>query len=111
MKQTSKVYTTRSEKVLDFVIGFIGWFMVNGLMYTLLVQLLGLAEPDTQSSLAVLVLLVLPLVINVAAMIFFGFARRWVALGALAAFGSLLALVVVLGVLAAAFCFNSGSFR
>src|SRR5262245_61978666 len=111
MNQTGKVYTTRNEKVVDFVIGFIGWFLANGLMYTLLVQLLGLAEPDTQSSLVVLVLLVLPLVVNIAAMIFFGFRRRWIALGALAAFGALLALVVVLGVLAAAFCFGPGTFR
>ena len=111
MKQTGKVYTTRGEKILDFVIGFVGWYLVNGLMYTLLVWLLGFMDPTTQSSLAALVLLVLPLVINVVALIFFGFTRRWIALGALASFGALLALVIVLGLLAAAFCFGPGTFR
>ena len=55
MKLERKVYTTRNEKVLDFVLGFVGWFVVNGLLYgcsILILQAIDLSAPDSISRIA-----------------------------------------------------------
>ncbi|HNP71996.1 MAG TPA: hypothetical protein PLO33_14960 [Kouleothrix sp.] len=107
MNFTPKQYATRNEKIVDFVLGFLGWYLVNGLLYTCSVMLLGQTNGDNW---LVLTLLGLPLVLNIAALIVLARLRRWIALGALAAFAAMLVLVLILGILAYAVCFNS-SFR
>jgi hypothetical protein len=111
MNLSRKIYTTRREKVIDFIVGFLGWFFINGLLYTLLVFLIGQFSPDAQSSLAVVLLGLLPLLINIGALIYFGFTRRWIALGALAAFAAVLLLALLLGLLVYAICYTPTSFR
>lgn len=109
MRLTRKVYTTRNEKILDFVIGFIGWFMVNGLMYACSVSII--SNLDSGSDTLQIVLLALPLVINIVALILLSMTRRWIALGALAAFALLLVGVLLIGLLAYAICFNTNVFQ
>ena len=51
MKLESKVYTTRNEKVIDFVLGFVGWFLVNGLLYgcsIAILQAMASGTPDSR---------------------------------------------------------------
>jgi hypothetical protein len=111
MNLSRKIYTTRREKVVDFVIGFIGWFFINGVLYALLVAIISQLPTDAQDSIAASLLGALPLLINIGALIYFGFTRRWIALGALAAFGAVLLLALLLGLLVYAVCYSSGAFR
>ena len=104
MKLTRKIYTTRNEKILDFVLGFVGWYLINGLMYG--GSLAILSNANTQTNVLALVLLSLPLIINIVVLILFGITRRWIALGALAAFALLLVGALVVGLLVYAICFN-----
>lgn len=110
MRLTRKVYTTRNEKIIDFAIGFVGWFLVNGVLYACLIPIYSrLPTPDSQGSVAALMLLALPLLINIGLLVLLAFTRRWIALGALAAFGLLLIGTLVLGLLAYAVCFSDGN--
>ena len=110
MPLTRKVYTARNEKIIDFAIGFVGWFIVNGLLYTCLIWLYSdLPTADSQGYIAALVLLALPLLINIGALVLLAFTRRWIALGALAAFGLLLLGGLLLGLLLYAVCFMDGN--
>jgi hypothetical protein len=109
MKLTRKVYTTRNEKILDFVIGFVGWCLINGLMYACSITFLTYAGAQ-QDSISI-ALLVVPLIVNIVGLIFLGMTRRWIALGALAAFALLLLGVLLIGLLIYTICFNTNSFR
>jgi hypothetical protein len=57
----------------------------------------------------VLFLVALPLLINIAALILLGLTRRWIALGALAAFALLLIGTLLLGLIVYAVCFSDGN--
>ena len=110
MRLTRKVYTTRNEKIIDFAIGFVGWFLINGVLYTCLIALYSrLPTQDSQGSIAALMLLALPLLINIGMLVLLAFTRRWIALGALVAFGLLLLGALVLGLLIYATCYTDGN--
>jgi hypothetical protein len=110
MRLTRKVYTTRNEKVIDFAIGFVGWFLVNGMLYACLILLYSrIPSQDSQGSIAALLLLALPLLINIGLLVLLAFTRRWIALGALAAFALLLLGGLLLGLLAYTICFSDGN--
>ncbi|HJZ49309.1 MAG TPA: hypothetical protein VKE41_19165 [Roseiflexaceae bacterium] len=111
MSLRHKVYTTRNEKVLDFVIGFVGWFLVNGLLYTCSIFLLQFLAFETTSSILGLLLGVLPLLINIGALIYFAFTRRWIAFGILAAIALVLVGVLLLGLVFYVICYNQGMFK
>ena len=111
MKLERKVYTTRNEKVIDFVLGFVGWFLINGLLYGCSIAILQALDSGSPDSIPVLLLGVLPLLINIGALIFFAFARRWVALGILAAFALVLVGVLLLGLVFYVICYNQGLFN
>lgn len=97
-----KIYEDSNQKVLDFVIGFVGWFIVNGILYACMAVLAGqFSLDDTMLS---LVFLALPLLINIGSLVLLGFTRRWIALGALAAFALSLLGVVLLGVVIYVLC-------
>jgi hypothetical protein len=108
MKLTPKIYTTRNQKALDFAIGFLGWCLINALLFGLLIYVLQALPTDTQDSALGLVLLGLPLLINVTALIVLGMTRRWIALGALAAFALLLVGALLVGLFIYAVCYNIG---
>ncbi len=109
MKLTRKIYATRNEKILDFVIGFVGWCLINGLMYAC--SLTFLTYVGVQEDSLSIALLVVPLIVNIIALIFLGMTRRWIALGALAAFALLLLGTLVIGLLIYAICFNTNAFQ
>jgi hypothetical protein len=110
MRLTRKTYTTRREKVIDFVIGFFGWFIVNGVLYACSIAVLSqFASESIPEPLPVLFLVALPLLINIAALILLGLTRRWIALGALAAFALLLIGTLLLGLIVYAVCFSDGN--
>ena len=109
MKLTRKIYTTRNQKILDFVIGFVGWCLINGLMYAC--SLMYLTYVSVQQDSQTIALLVVPLIVNVIGLILLGMTRRWIALGALAAFALLLVGVLLIGLLVYAICFNANSFQ
>jgi hypothetical protein len=109
MKLTRKVYENRNQKVLDFVIGFVGWFLINGLLYTCSLLLLSNGTFDIEQEIWPIVLLALPLVLNIAALIFLAFTRRWIALGALAAFALTLVGGLLIGLVIYTVCLNTGN--
>ena len=111
MKLERKVYTTRNEKVIDFVLGFVGWFLVNGLLYGCSIAILQAIDSSSSQSIPVLLLGLLPLLINIGALIFFAFTRRWIALGILSAFALVLVGVLLLGLVFYAICYNQSLFN
>jgi hypothetical protein len=111
MKLQRKAYATRNEKVLDFVLGFVGWFLVNGLLYGCSIVILQVGLFETSDSLLAVLLGLLPLLLNIAVVILFAFTRRWIALGILAAFALVLLGVLLLGLLVYAICYNQGLFQ
>ena len=111
MKLERKVYTTRNERVIDFVLGFFGWFLVNGLLYGCSILILQAVDSSTSDSIPALLLGLIPLLINIAALIFFAFTRRWIALGILAAFALVLVGVLLIGLVFYVICYNQGMFN
>jgi hypothetical protein len=114
-----KEYLTRREKVVDFLIGFFGWFILNAILSGA-TYLIGLAldmsgqvfnAPDLtelfQSAAGILglVLLCAPLIINLALLIRFAFTRYWIAIGAASAFAAVLLLTICAGIVWTVACF------
>ncbi len=115
MKLTRKEYATPEEKKKDLERGFWLWWAANLVMLVLVGSglyalgagafLLG-GTPSTPAQPAAIVLGLIPLLVNVAALIYLGLTRSQMALGALWAIGSALAVVgVLLPLAAAAACF------
>ena len=99
MKFTRKTYETRNQKILDFVIGFFGFFVFNFILF--FATLLAGIDLGHLSGVTARVITFLPLILNILGLIYFAFTRYWIALGALSAFGALLLIVLLL----AAVCF------
>lgn len=107
-------YLTRNAKIIDFVIGFIGWIVLNVLI-AVFVQFIvaglsvaggaldggGSGVPDGMLIVIGLVSLCVPLVVNVGLLLFLALTRYWIALGAAAAF----VLALVVGLCAGVFFF------
>ncbi|MEK7328450.1 MAG: hypothetical protein AAB217_24660 [Chloroflexota bacterium] len=114
MNLTRKTYSTRSEKTVDFIIGFIGWFVLNsalgGVSY-LVSNLLIMLPLDVNRALSPvlpyvsLALACIPFLVNVGLIILFAFTRYWIALGALAAFAAVLVVIICLALIWGAVCF------
>jgi hypothetical protein len=85
-----------------FFVGFFGIISLNVFLYPISLFLrMGSTPPETRA----IISLALPWVVNLALLIFFAFYRPWIALGALALVGSLLAWVVLSGVFFYIGCF------
>jgi len=111
-----KIYETKKEKSRDFWIGVIGWVILNvvlwGLSTVLYAFLLQYAvstqfDPSVSEFFAYLPTFssCLPLLINILLITFFAFTRRWIALGALAAFGAAFVLAIIAGIVLTVACF------
>jgi hypothetical protein len=114
-------YTTRNQKLVDFLLGFFGWYIINLVLFIALALLSGVVSGAVSESLldagidpvtatdaigiAGLVLQCLVLVANVGTLFYFGFTRYWIALGELAAFAFALLLVLCAALVFGAFCF------
>jgi hypothetical protein len=113
---TRKRYESRREKQLDFAIGFGGYIVLNALVQGIGFAVVALAPTigDTfQSEPGRTVLTVmnafiglLPWLINIILLIYFGFTRHWIALGALAVIAAGLLLAIFLMLLFLAACFG-----
>ena len=110
------VYESKSQKTRDFLIGFVGWFIFNVVANGLLAlaPFLSATVPfdspnySTIQSVMGMVMLVCNIavfVLNIGALIYFGLTRYWIALGALAAFGSLLVLAICAAIIIGGVCF------
>jgi hypothetical protein len=120
MNLTRHTYTSRSEKTLHFLAGFFGWFILNvaiGGVLSLAASLVSAAVPSDNTNaqnipgMVFLVLSCLVLLLNIGLLIYFGFTRYWIALGALAGFATGLLITLCLGLLLAGTCyvvFNGG---
>jgi hypothetical protein len=84
-------YGTRRQRILHFVISFIGWWIINSLLW-LSLGLLPLSHGCFGPCAYVFSVCFLPA--NVAFVVVMAFRRRWIALGALAAFAVNLAIAV-----------------
>jgi hypothetical protein len=85
-----------------FFVGFFGIISLNVFLYPISLFLrMDSTLPETRA----IISLALPWVVNLALLTFFTFYRRWIALGALALVGSLLAWVVLSGVFFYIGCF------
>ncbi len=90
---------SRNEKIRDFSIGFIGWWVVNVLIWALM----SLIGPDSQGIIFMTInLFVFP--INVLVLIFLAFRRRWAALGILATYAVNFVIALIIGLDVNAFC-------
>lgn len=102
MKLEQKTYETHGEKRRDFLIGFGGWFGINAALLVLgwiasalVHSLLGpIVSRATADVIVTIIAWLVPLLINVGGLIYLGFTRKWMALGALAAIGVVLLLVL-----------------
>lgn len=106
-----KVYETGSQKVGDFFFGialFVGiniaFGVIAGLGSSIFVSLTGASgNPTVQAfwNMALFLISILPFVIQIGLIIYFGLTRYWIALGMLGAFAASLLLVLLF----VAFCF------
>lgn len=102
-----KKYLTREEKALDLVIGFVGFLVFNVviclLLYAvgILVAIVGYELGGTgelMEQVRIYITFILPWVINIGLLVFFGWWRSWIAIGALFAMGFLLMLHILTGI-------------
>ncbi len=115
MKLTRKIYATRGEKTIDFFVGFVGWFVLNGIIgggAQLVITVLNNAFISVNNSTAQsvvgvtgLVLGCIPFILNIGLIIFFAFTRHWIALGALGALVASLIIVICIATLIGGVCF------
>jgi hypothetical protein len=107
-----KEYLTKQDKIVDFIIGFIGVFVLNVAIYFslngifFLVDIVGYGQAGAGEliyQVGTYAMLVLPCAINIGLLLFFAWWRPWIALGALSALGSLIVLPILAGV-----CFFAG---
>ena len=115
MNLTRKTYATRSEKVIDFVIGFVGFFVLNGVigggaqLVIILLNNASIAVNDStiQSMVGVIGLALgcLPFILNIGLIIFFAFTRYWIALGALGALAVSLIIAICIAIIIGGACF------
>jgi len=82
MKLIRKTYTTHPEKSIDFIVGFVGWFVIHSLYYGLTYFVgdqMGIYEELLTPCLC------LPLPVTILALILLSRTRYWIASGALSA--------------------------
>jgi len=117
MKLNRKVYETRTEKQKDFAIG-VGVFIGLNALLGFLLWIVGslLTEPFVNSTsevvsalalLGVFLFNALPFVINLGVLIYFLVTRIWIAFGMLGAFGALLLLGLIAGIILSIVCFTT----
>ncbi|MEK7328452.1 MAG: hypothetical protein AAB217_24670 [Chloroflexota bacterium] len=84
---------SRNQKIRDFLIGFIGWWVINGAIWA------GIATGDfgPQRSVFLLFPNIFILPVNLLALIILAFVRRWVALGLLTAYAVNFLLALIMG--------------
>jgi hypothetical protein len=95
MSTRRKSYNSTKEQIIDFVVGFVGWFLLNSATWLLSGTLTDETYGPTWCVL-------LPL--NVIALIVFLIIRRWIGYGILAAVSLNLLISLVIGAMTNATC-------
>jgi hypothetical protein len=99
---------TRQEKIRYFLIGFLGWWLINILLWRLLVPvpLSQLQGYRAGQGISENLICTVPIIfgMNVFLLIRMAFANRWIALGLLAAFAVNLVISLLLGLAGNAAC-------
>ncbi len=98
----SKPALTRNQKVRDFLIGFVGWYVVNGAIWLVLTSGGTLYGGPTGGYGLFFNLFILPA--NLVALLIFTFIRRWVALGMLGSYAVNFMFAAIAGVMFNALC-------
>lgn len=101
MKLKRKVYETQGQKATDFIAGFFGCYIVNAVILSIVAPALG-----GLSDAAGYVLLALTLATNAISIVLLALTRTWIALGALAAYGAALLLVLAIAALIRVACYG-----
>lgn len=104
------VYETKEQERADLWRGVGLWFALNVAMYVVrwIPPYLPYDNASVGDQISVL-MTYLPWTVNLGALAYFGFTRRWVALGMLVAFAAALAFAIVAGILFLTWCFLSGA--
>jgi hypothetical protein len=118
MKLQRKTYSTRGEKIRDLVIGIVIWHAINiglTILFFLATTVLGgfvsgimtgnSAIWAQMGGLAATLLGCLPFLLNIAAMIYFGLTRYWIAIGMLGSFAFWFLISICLALIFGAACF------
>ena len=116
MKLERKVYTSRDQKVGDFMLGvgliialnvaFLAIYLILATLDSVFYTTLNSGNFQDFGTLVTLALSFLPFVLNILVMIYFGLTRYWIALGMLGGFAVALLVVLILG--AACFALIAG---
>ena len=97
-----KEYLTRQDKIVDFIIGFIGFVVLNGAIYLSLAYLADILKDVEGSEIigkgVTCAWFVLPWVINIGLLVFCAWWRLWMATGAFCALGLAGMLAILAGV-------------
>ena len=107
MSAKPKVVLAGAEKTGLFIIGFLGWFLINGVVGGLVIWLSSIGNNTVQA--VALMFNGLLLLANPAALVVLAFfpRGRWLAMGALAAIAVAFCIVLIVGASLAAICFSS----
>jgi hypothetical protein len=101
---------SRNEKIRDFAIGFIGWWLVNGIVWAKIwadsgeSNGIGINTGNPERFLGPLIVNMVALPLNVLVFIVLASLRRWVAMGVLATYVVNFAVAVILGAIANGIC-------
>ena len=104
---TQDQYPTQQEKTKDFIIGFVGFLLLNVVVYLLATGLASIGLDRTHFADTVLWLALcalVPWVITLVPVFYFARRRMWIALGAIFALGCMV-LCTVLGMCLVGSCF------
>ena len=101
-----KVYWSRGEKVADFFLGMGLWYILNAIYFVAMffITLSATASNIRMDTAVTIIFGIIPLVLNLAILIFLGFKRRWMALGALASIGVVFFIGLCIGVFINVLC-------
>jgi hypothetical protein len=83
MKLSRHVYTSLSEKIIHAVLGLVLFFLLNVALVALFLLLISTASGTWNNATGQAAYGLMGLLLNVGLLIYFGFTRYWIALGAL----------------------------
>ena len=119
MNSRRKIYDTRRQKTIDFIIGFVGFFILNALMtlgfilassgFVELTNVLDSTSIDqiynAVGGIIGWVLVCAPWLINLGIPIWFAFRQYYIAIGYASAFGTFLFITICAGIVWTVACF------
>jgi hypothetical protein len=90
---------TRNEKIRDFLIGFVSWYVVNGVIWMLISY-----TSSNAPLVGIWILNIWVLPVNLLVLIILAFVRRWVAWGIVASYAVNFLIAMIFGLILQAAC-------